>query len=283
MSHIITVSAFSDNYIWLVCNEKLETDKKYAVIVDPGDPRNLIPTLEKENIEPIAVILTHLHYDHANGLPEIKKQYPDIPVYGPESEHALLKANPHPASYGPATQAYNYLTHLLKGDEMLSFEEIGCSFQLMNIPGHTSGHIAYYDQNNKRLFCGDTMFAGGCGRVFDGTMKQLHDSLKKIAQLPEDTLVYCTHEYTLDNLGFAKWVEPDSDDVTAREEADRNLIDNDRATVPSLLSLELATNPFMRTHLPHVAKQVEEKTGKILNNSTDVFAAMRAWKDSEYD
>lgn len=114
-------------------------------------------------------------------------------------------------------------------------------------------------------------------------MKDLHDSLHKISQLPEDTLVYCAHEYTLDNLGFAKWVEPDSGDILAREEADRALIDNDQATVPSLLSLELETNPFMRTHLPHVTKQVAEATGKTLNNSEEVFEAMRIWKDSEYD
>jgi hydroxyacylglutathione hydrolase len=279
MAHIITVPAFSDNYIWLLCDEK----KEVGVIVDPGDPRILIQTLEKENIRPIAIILTHLHFDHANGLAKLHELYPDIPVYGPESEYKLLQDNPQPDTYGPATKCFDYVTHPLKGDEMLSFKEIGCHFQVMNIPGHTSGHIAYYDSENKNLFCGDTLFGAGCGRVFDGTYKKLHDSLKQIASLPEDTLIHCAHEYTLDNLGFAKWVEPNSEDVLAREKADRKSIDNDQATVPSLLSLELETNPFMRTHLPHVAERVAEATGKSLNNSADIFAAMRIWKDSEYD
>ncbi len=151
----------------------------------------------------------------------------------------------------------------------------------MNVHGHTAGHIAYY--GDRKLFCGDTLFAAGCGRVFNGTLSDLYDSLQKIAQLPDDTLIYCAHEYTLDNLGFAKWVEPDSGELMAREEAAQAMIDNDQATVPSLLSLELETNPFLRTHLPHVAARVAEATGKTLNNSSDVFAAMRTWKDMEYD
>jgi len=279
MPHIITVSAFTDNYIWLICND----NKQYGIIVDPGDPRQLLRTLKNEQITPIAILLTHLHYDHANGLEKLRERYPEIPIYAPESEYILLNENPNPPTYGPATNCYQYPNQLLKGGETLNFEQVDCRFEVINIPGHTSGHIAYYDSKNKNLFCGDTMFAGGCGRVFDGTMKQLHDSLQTIKQLPEDTTIYCAHEYTLDNLGFAKWVEPDSGDVLSREEADMALIDNDQATVPSLLSLELATNPFMRTHLPHVAKRVAEATGKTLNNSTEVFAAMRMWKDSEYD
>ncbi len=279
MSNIITVPAFSDNYIWLICDE----NKKVGLIVDPGDPRQLITLLEKENIQAIGILLTHLHFDHANGLAKLNKLYPNIPVYGPESEFKLLSDNPNPPAYGPATNCFQYVTHYLKGDEKLSFDEVGCHFQVMNIPGHTSGHIAYYDKANKALFCGDTVFAGGCGRVFDGTYKKLHDSLQKISHLPEDTLIHCAHEYTLDNLGFAQWVEPNNPDLLARIDADRELIDNDQATVPSRLSLELATNPFMRTHLPHIAEQVAEATGKVLNNSSEVFAAMRIWKDSKYD
>jgi hydroxyacylglutathione hydrolase len=203
---------------------------------------------------------------------------------------ALLDRYPNLAVYGPASERIPHITHPLKGDEKLSFKEINTDFKVMNVHGHTAGHIAYYtaldnnpDNSKGKLFCGDTLFAGGCGRVFNGTMKDLHDSLAKISQLPKDTQIYCAHEYTLDNLGFAKWVEPDSGNILAREEADMALLDNDQATVPSLLSLELETNPFMRTHLPHVAKRVAEATGKTLNNSTEVFEAMRIWKDSEYD
>ena len=283
MSHIITVPAFSDNYIWLICNKGSDENKKQGIIVDPGDPRELIVLLAREEIEPIAILITHMHYDHANGLEELNGLYPDIPVYGPESEQSLLIENPQPPTYGPATYCYQYITHPLQGGEALNFDTVGCQFNVMNIPGHTSGHIAYHDAKNKRLFSGDTLFAGGCGRVFDGTMRKLHDSLKLISTLPSDTMIHGAHEYTLDNLGFAKWVEPESEVLLEREEADRSLIDNDKPTVPSLLSLELETNPFMRTHIPHVAKRVEEATGKSLNNSTEVFAAMRVWKDSEYD
>ncbi len=264
MPHIITVPAFSDNYIWLLCDEK----KQHGVIVDPGEAKPVIAALKKDNIQPVAILITHFHHDHVGGISELLKNYPDLSIYGPASENI-----PH-------------ITHPLNGGETLSIDEIGTDFQVMNVHGHTAGHIAYYtvdEHNEGKLFCGDTLFAGGCGRVFNGTMKDLHDSLYKISQLPEDTLIYCAHEYTLDNVGFAKWVEPDNADLLAREEADRESIDNDQATVPSLLSLELKTNPFLRTHLPHVAKRVAEATGKTLNNSTDVFTAMRIWKDTEYD
>ena len=155
----------------------------------------------------------------------------------------------------------------------------------MNVYGHTAGHIAYFtnDGSQNRLFCGDTIFAAGCGRVFNGTMEQLHDSLAKIAKLPEDTLLYCAHEYTMANIGFAKWVEPESADLLAREQAAQALRDNNQQTVPSLLSLEKSTNPFLRTHLDHVVDKVATATGKTLSNSTEVFAAMRTWKDTEYD
>jgi len=284
MPHIITVPAFSDNYIWLLCNNEVaDNENKQGIIIDPGDPRQLMLTLKEENIKPIAVLLTHLHFDHANGLTVLTEHYPDLPIYGPMSEYTLLSDDPHPPSYGPATNCFQYLSQFLEGNETLEFSDIGCHFQLMNIPGHTSGHIAYYDAKNKNLFCGDTLFAGGCGRVFDGTFKQLHDSLQKIKALPEDTNIYCAHEYTLDNLGFAQWVEPDNIDITKRIQADRALIDNDLATVPSLLSLELKTNPFLRTDLTHVKNKVEEATGKKLANASEVFAAMRVWKDTEYD
>ena len=286
MSSIITVPAFSDNYIWLITNKKSDENKHYGVIVDPGDPRQLMATLEEQAIEPVAILITHFHYDHANGLPTLLERYPKLPIYGPSSEQDILKQKPIPPEYGPASNCFQRISdisHPLLGGETITFDKIGCRFKVINIPGHTSGHIAYYDAENKRLFSGDTLFAGGCGRVFDGTFKQLHDSLQTIKALPEDTLIHGAHEYTLDNLGFAKWVEPDNPDIQARLEADMDLIDNDKATVPSLLSLELKTNPFLRTDKPHVIKRVEEATGKALNSSEDVFAMMRIWKDTEYD
>jgi len=259
MAHIITVPAFSDNYIWLICDE----NKKYAAIVDPGDAAPVLRLLEKDSIQPIAILITHFHHDHVGGIPALLKAYPDLPVYGPRNEHIPR------------------ITQPLSGEEILNFDKLGINLQVMNVHGHTAGHIAYYSDD--KLFCGDTLFAAGCGRVFDGTLKDLHDSLQSIAQLPEDTLIYCAHEYTLDNIGFAKWIEPDNKDLLAREIADMESIDNDEATVPSLLSLELKTNPFLRTNQPNVIKRVEEAAGKSLNNSAEVFAAMRTWKDTEYD
>jgi len=261
MNHIITVPAFSDNYIWLICNEK----KQYAAIVDPGDAAPVIETLKKENIQPIAILITHFHADHTGGIAALLKQYPELAVYGPDKESI-----PH-------------ITHPLKGGEVLEFDALQTTLNVISVAGHTAGHIAYYSAADKQLFCGDTLFAAGCGRVFDGTLKDLHDSLQTIKQLPDDTLIYCAHEYTLDNIGFAKWVEPDNADLQQRELADRALIDSDQATVPSLLSLELKTNPFLRTDKAKVIQQVAKKTGKQLNISSEVFAAMRIWKDTQYD
>ncbi len=264
INRIITVPAFSDNYIWLICDE----NQQYAAIVDPGDATPVIEALEKDSIQPVAILITHFHADHVGGISRLLEKYPNLPVYGPASERI-----PH-------------ITHPLKGDEKIRLDQIDADFQVMNVHGHTAGHIAYYmkDQSGEgRLFCGDTLFAAGCGRVFNGTLKDLHDSLDKISKLPEDTLIYCAHEYTLENLGFAKLVEPDSGDILEREEASMALLDSDQATVPSRLSLELETNPFLRTHLPHVVNRVAEVTGKQLENSTEVFTAMRTWKDTEYD
>lgn len=263
MAHIITVPAFSDNYIWLVCNDK----KEKATIVDPGDAKPVIAALKANQIEPVAILITHFHSDHVGGIADLLKEYPKLSVYGPNSEKIP------------------YITHKLNGNENIQIKEIDTNFKIMNVFGHTAGHIAYFTNSDgqNRLFCGDTIFAAGCGRVFNGTMKQLHDSLADISQLPDDTLLYCAHEYTMDNIGFAKWVEPESQDLLEREKETKRLRGDNQQTVPSLLSLEKKTNPFLRTHLDHVAKKVAVETKKTLNNSTEVFTAMRTWKDTEYD
>lgn len=277
MAHIITVPAFSDNYIWLICNE----NKTKAAIVDPGDADPVIDALQKNNIKPVAILITHFHYDHVHGIKRILEQYPDLPVYGPEKERNQYEQCPNRPEYGPADNNILRITHPLKGSEKFSLEKLACDFQVISLPGHTAGHIGYITGNN--LFCGDTLFAGGCGRIFNGTFKQLHDSLQLIKNLPKETRIYCAHEYTLDNLGFAKWVEPDNPDLLEREQADMALIDADKATVPSTLELELKTNPFLRTDKPNVIKRVQQITNKTLNDSTAVFAAMRTWKDTRYD
>lgn len=263
MAHIITVPAFSDNYIWLVCDNK----KEKAAIVDPGDAKPVIAALKKNNITPIVILITHFHSDHVGGIAKLLAEYPKLIVYGPYSERI-----PH-------------ITHKLSGDETIRIEEIDTEFKVMNVYGHTAGHIAYFtnDGEKNRLFCGDTIFAAGCGRVFNGTMTELHDSLATIAKLPDNTLLYCAHEYTIDNIGFAKWVEPENQNLLDREKETLALRENNQQTVPSLLSLEKTTNPFLRTHLGDVSDNVAKKTGKTLTNSTEVFTAMRTWKDTEYD
>jgi len=263
MLHVISVPAFSDNYIWLLSNE----EKKYAAIVDPGDAQVVLEALEQQQMQAIAILITHHHSDHIGGIAKLLHKYPDIPVYG------------------PAGESIPNIHYPLDANKPIYLDKLDLNFDILDIPGHTVGHIAYYhaDENAKSLFCGDTLFANGCGRVFDGSLKDLHDSLQQIAALPEDTLIYCAHEYTLDNIGFAKWVEPDNQDLDLRQQACWELVDNNHATVPSKLALELKTNPFLRTHIPTVIARAEEVANRKLNSASEVFAVLRIWKDTEYD
>ena len=263
MLQVIPIPAFTDNYIWLITNE----DRKYAAIVDPGDAEPVIRELENRHLQPAAILITHHHSDHVGGISELVERYPNLPVYGPAEEFI-----PH-------------ITQATKGDKKVNIDALDLSFDVMDIPGHTAGHIAYFHdgEKNKSLFCGDTLFANGCGRVFDGTMQDLHASLNKIAKLPVETRIYCAHEYTLDNIGFAKWVEPDNQDLIERQESCWELIDNNRETVPSTLEMEFKTNPFLRTHIPEVIAKAEEIAGRETQTPLDVFTVLRIWKDTEYD
>jgi hydroxyacylglutathione hydrolase len=264
MMQVMPVSAFSDNYIWLITGAKAEADTTtYTAIVDPGDAAPVLLALEAGNMQPEAILITHHHADHVGGIAGILEKYPDTPVYGPANEFI-----PH-------------ITKALKEGDVVKLDTLGLRFEVMDIPGHTAGHIAYYGAGG--LFSGDTLFANGCGRVFDGSLSDLHASLRRIAELPVETLIYCAHEYTLDNIGFAKWVEPENPDLLARQEASWDLIDQGKPTVPSTLELEFKTNPFLRTHLPEVITKAEEIAGRETQTSEDVFAVLRVWKDTEYD
>ncbi len=259
MSTILPVSAFSDNYIWLICDEQ----QRYAAIVDPGDATPVMTALEEKNIEPIAILITHHHSDHIGGISRLLQKYPQLPVYGSKNERIAT------------------LTHKVEQDDVIDLQKIGIQLNVLDTFGHTAGHISYYAPD--MLFCGDTLFANGCGRVFDGTIEALHQSIEKIAKLPPETKIYCAHEYTLDNIGFAKWVEAENKDLLEREAICWNLIDNDQATLPTLLADELKTNPFMRCKEQVVIEQAEKFAGKKLPNASEVFRAIRQWKDSEYD
>jgi hydroxyacylglutathione hydrolase len=253
------IAAFDDNYIWLL----RRAGERRSAVVDPGDEGPVNARLRAEGLELAAILITHKHGDHVGGVRALKAQWPDAVVYGPAGE-------PIPER----DQA------LREGDEVM-LEWLGARLRVLEVPGHTEGHIAYYGQG--ALFCGDTLFACGCGRVFSGTFEQLAAALERLRQLPPETQVYCAHEYTLANVGFAKWVEPENPELLAREREARALRGQERPTVPSTLALELATNPFLRTREPSVVAAAERWAGRALRDSTAVFRAVREWKDRDYD
>lgn len=255
MLSISPISAFSDNYIWCVARNG------EAVIVDPGDATPVLQHLDKAGLTLSAIIITHHHYDHVNGLELLCKQYPNTPVYGPKNQ-------------------CEGITQRVEHDDTITL--LGHSFRVIAVPGHTLDHIAYYLEDASSapvLFCGDTLFAGGCGRLFEGTPEQMLQSLGLIQALPANTAVYCAHEYTLSNLRFAHAVEPDNRDLNARFEDAQALREENIPTVPSELALELLTNPFLRTDKSVVQQRVAAHAELKYWNQNDIFAKLRAWKD----
>ena len=258
MMQVHGVEAFADNYIWVI-----QEDSGNVAVVDPGDAEPVIAYLLENNLSLSAVLITHKHYDHIGGITELKTSFPDVTVYG------------------PANEPIEGLDHHLHAGDTITIPDMQFSPMVMDVPGHTEGHIAYLCDG--ALFCGDTLFSCGCGRVFSGTMQQLHASLRLLASLPPDTKVYCAHEYTQDNIGFAKWVEPENVDLIAREQSVNEARSKHIPTVPSELATELATNPFLRTEVPQVKIAAERYAGRALDNSEAVFTTLRQWKDREYD
>ena len=257
--HIDTIPAFEDNYIWLLTQDSGFT----AVVVDPGDGEPVLALLQERGLRLEYILVTHHHGDHTGGIEGLRAAYPDVQVWGPKDRR--IPGGGHGLGDGDSVDLFGGTVTL----------------RVLAVPGHTASHIAFLGPGF--LFCGDTLFAAGCGRVFDGTFEDLAASLRRIAALPGDTLVYCAHEYTLANLGFAIWVEPESAAVAARIEEVRGLRRAGRSSVPSLLQVELATNPFLRTAVPQVIAAAERHAGHRLPDETEVFTALRRWKDREYD
>lgn len=251
---IIPIPAFRDNYIWLL------REGRQAVVVDPGDAAPVLAYLDANAIELAAILATHHHGDHVGGIADLKRRF-DVPVYG------------------PAREAIPGRTHALAQDDSVVVPGIGLPLDVIDIPGHTAGHIAFFSAGEDLLFCGDTLFAAGCGRVFEGTPAQMWASLSKLAALPPTTRVYCGHEYTMANLRFASAVEPANPELpgrVAREQAKR---DAGAPTLPSTIAEERATNPFLRAEVPGVVAAASARAGRALTQAVDVFAELREWKN----
>jgi hydroxyacylglutathione hydrolase len=249
------VRAFADNYIWVLEN----SDTRQAVVVDPGDPDPVRSFLSARGLSLAAVLATHHHPDHVGGIAALVT--PGVPVFGPAREKIPGK------------------THDVADATRFTLPGAGCAVTTLEIPGHTLGHVAFYIAEIEALFCGDTLFGGGCGRLFEGTAEQMHQSLRRLAALPADTQVYCGHEYTIANLAFALAVEPDNGDVIGRRNADATKLSGGQPTLPSRIEIEKRTNPFLRTDVPSVRLAAERHAGRTLPDEVGVFAALRHWKD----
>jgi len=257
MLRINALPAFQDNYIWLLQNP----DTRQAAVVDPGDAG---PVLDWLGTHPdwqlTDILITHHHADHIGGV-EPLRQKTAARVLGPDDERI------------PARD----LT-LHDGQKV---EILGCEFTVMAVPGHTLTHIAYFHEAAQPwLFCGDTLFAAGCGRLFEGTPAQMHHSLQRLAGLPDATLVYCTHEYTQANLRFAQAVEPDNADIARRLAEVTAWRAEGRSSLPSNLALERRTNPFLRTGETSVKDMLARRSGQPEIDPDHAFAALRSWKDN---
>lgn len=254
---IIPLPAFNDNYIWLMRRGD------QAAVVDPGDAQPVLAYLDSNRLRLCAILITHHHGDHVGGVHKLLEHFP-VPVFGPSDE--------------PIEE----LTHLLKGGDEIELPLIGTSFDVLAVPGHTRAHIAYYDRKHSScgaLFCGDTLFACGCGRIFEGTPAQMRRSLAKLADLPASTRVYCAHEYTQSNVRFALAVEPDNPALMKRCEEVTRLRDANHPTVPSTIGMERDVNPFLRWSAPSVIAAARRISGKPVDEPDDVFTAIREWKN----
>jgi hydroxyacylglutathione hydrolase len=251
---ITAIRALRDNYVWLLQRPA----SRAAAVVDPGDAGPVIDAIASRDLVLVAIIVTHHHHDHVGGIPELHSRFP-ARVFGPGSETIPKR------------------TDAVGEGDTVNIAELRLSLRAMSVPGHTLGAIAYFGDGV--VFTGDTLFAAGCGRLFEGTPAQMHASLARLANLPDETLVYCGHEYTLANLEFAATVEPGNSAIRARLAATRDLYARGEPAVPSTIALERQTNPFLRTNDAEVQRAAEIHCGHALSNATEIFAVLREWKN----
>jgi hydroxyacylglutathione hydrolase len=256
MFEISAIPALQDNYIWAIHNDT------HVALVDPGEAAPALEFIETHGLILSAILCTHRHPDHIGGIAELRGVY-NVPVYGRR----------HPGTQRIA--ANRHITDDLCEGERLKLDAPGLTFDILEIPGHLDDHIAYFAPGI--LFCGDVMFGAGCGRNFEGTPAQLHDSLQRLARLPEDTRVYSAHEYTAANLRFALTCEPDNPAIHERIEATRQLRDAGLPSLPSTIALEKATNPFLRCNEPKIVRTLQAR-GLADTGELAVFTALREWR-----
>lgn len=257
--NIIAINAFNDNYIWLI-----KADNNHCALVDPGDAQVCIRYLEENDLILSSILITHHHQDHVGGIQSLKsyasnKQW-KLTVYGPENDGIAL------------------LDIKLSENDKVELPELNCQLSVLELPGHTLGHIAYV--NEQAVFCGDTLFSGGCGRLFEGTPKQMLTSLNKLSCLPDGTKVYCAHEYTQANLSFAKTVEPNNNTLEQYVGSVNELRSKNIKTIPSTIGLEKAINPFLRSEQNEIINSAKKFTDQDDLSTVEVFAAIRTWKDN---
>ncbi|HEX5364251.1 MAG TPA: hydroxyacylglutathione hydrolase [Gallionella sp.] len=251
MLTITAIPALRDNYIWALHNDS------HAALVDPGEAAPALDFLAAQGLKLDAILCTHRHHDHIGGIAKLREVY-NVPVYGRRHPY-----NPH-------------ITHDLREGERLRLDTLAATFDILDLPGHLDDHIAYLAPG--MLFCGDVLFGAGCGRNFEGTLAQLHHSLQRLAQLPDDTRVYCAHEYTEANLRFALACEPGNPELLQRIATTRQLRDAGLPSIPTTIALEKATNPFLRCNAPEILHTLQAQ-GITDTSELGAFTALRQWKN----
>ena len=256
MFEIFPIRALSDNYVWIL------VEGEQAIIVDPGEAKPVLETFNKLKLDLKGIIITHHHFDHTGGIQELKDHF-NCDVFGPGGGHIQGISNP------------------LNDNE--EFDLLGKKFIALATPGHTLDQLAYYSDeacSEPILFCGDTLFSAGCGRIFEGTPMQMHKSISRFAVLPLNTSVYCGHEYTESNLNFAVEVEPNNQDIIDRLDEVKSLRKNNQVTLPSTIDLELKTNPFMRCDQENVIQAAKDYSSGSGESPAEILETIRDWKDN---